>query len=991
MDLIEEACFALRLTHLRPDRTLDPAVADDDALALVMALEGHRDSRFALQVVAWPEGTAGTGPRLDHAIVGVVEGASGAGPDPLRVAEVADDLGDVLALPPTRWSLERVDHGRGLDDLLAPFAPLQVAEIVRREEPCSPVRWGSIGAAGFGSSPAAPALVRTLWSLWTLGPAVTDLRRLASVLLAQEHPVCLRVVLCPTELTATERTACERLQMEIAPLLPEGGLLRASMSTIEAFLYLRPMFEVRCLVASTGPVSRTLLSAIGATFSPPGRHGRTDGGMLTGGFAVLRSGVDVPLGQMEDAYHRLWPGAMPPTLAPPGLGRLRRLVGPWEAANLFRLPITDGEFPGVTIEATPALPIPGRGLATAGSVIGQTFGASEEPVRVDPESRFRHVYVCGQTGTGKSTLLHNLALQDVMAGAGVAVVDPHGDLVDALLCSIPAARRDDVVLVDPADPVAVAGIDLLEAESPIQAEYLVSELCTIFYELFDPNRVGIIGPRFESMLRQAALLLIAHPERRSSFLDLGTLFVDDAVRRDLVEGVEDPVLAEFWLGEMQMDRSNEWQEVVSWFRSKFEVFRTSRLVRNVLGQATSTISFRDVLDRQQILLVDLAKGRLGAYNSALIGHIVMAKLWAAALERAAQPVGDRPDFFVYVDEFQNVTGEALPSMLSEARKFRLGFTLANQFFTQVPERTRDAIMGNVGTRVTFRLGPKDGEPFATWLGGNLRSDDLGGLPNFVAIAALNAGGVPLEPIALRTAPALGEASDAAGAAARAASRSRWARPVDEIDREFFERWRSVPGSVSSRLLRSGREPIGTRPSILDEFSGRRGRAGVAPTDPADHEAVERVAGRLGLSVDQDAWLDAAEVDALVAAAEQAAIDTIVEPPSGPSGPLAPPSPAVAGLISRLLAEAGLDRLGPTDRALLTAIVHEHWAAAHGRASSRLAPTAEGIPKGAGSHLSALGQSVNAAYAEVRAEVQAAATALLASTGREIGADRSRPA
>jgi hypothetical protein len=816
------ARFALQLEHLFPDRRSKPEEIASDAVSLVLALDGHMDTSFTLQLSARPDTRGG---RLEVHLIGAVDPTTDGGVAVDRVMEICDDLHDVLAAPPVRWSFSTVDDEERLATVLQPFEARHIAEIVRREEPCSPIRWGS--RAGL-NAPVEPASDRSVWSMWTLGPASADLRRLATILLAQEAPVCVRVILRPTHLGDDERDGIEELLKAVAGLLPDGdGLLRASVSTIEALLYLRPVYEMRCLVGSTEPLSRSMLSEIGRTFSEPSHHGRTAAGLLEGGFAIVRDADATSRSAMLHAFEHLDTGEPTVGLAPPRLRRIRRLLGAWEAANVFRLPVTDDDFPGVTALSTPELAPPLATLPTEGRRAGSIVGYAHRPVFLQPEERFRHLYVSGQTGTGKSTLLLNLALQDIASGAGVAVIDPHGDLVDAILRNVPDERVDDIVLVDPADTEAVVGVNLLEAETDVQREYVVTELCNMFYGLFDPSRQGIVGPRFESMLRQAALLLLAHPEEPSSFLDISTLFVDGAVRDHLVEGVHDPILAEFWKGEMNMDRSREWQEVVSWFRSKFEIFRTSRLVRNVVGQAESTISFSDVLNQQRILLVNLSKGMLGEYNSSLIGYIVFARLWSAALERASMPPLERKDFFVYIDEFQNMTSESLPDVLSEARKYRVGMTLANQFFSQVPEQTRDAIMGNVANRITFRLGPKDADPFASWMGREVHADDLVGLPNYTAIASLSNDGVPIDPLVMRADPP-GDRGDLERAAiARARSREQWAVPCDQLDSAFFSRWRHVPQSFSASAMQraqtrnSSDAGGGTSSPILDDWLAKR--------------------------------------------------------------------------------------------------------------------------------------------------------------------------
>lgn len=784
-----EQCFALRLGHLHPDPDLDSAEVLREAVALITALEGQRSARFVLQTLCQPDREHPERGSLSvHLIATVRSDAAGA-----RIEELSDDLLDMLSAPPVRFTFAPVSEADELATVIDPFPPQHFAEIARREEPCQPTRW--IGGIGFGADGGERTGERPIWSMWTLGPPSGDLRRLASVLLAQEAPVCIRVVLEPTIVTEEEREIIESLTRVVESRRGDG-LVAASLNTIESVLFLRPIFEMRCLVASSDRLSPSMLSALGHAVSEPTPHGAPEP-ILHGGFSVLRGYREVPLEELAAAYTGFVCGEPTPSLAPSGLDRIRRLVGAWEAANVFRIPVTaDDGFPGIETLRVPDLDVPLADLARSGSRVGNLVGDPTRAVLVEADERFRHMYVSGQTGTGKSTLLLNLALQDIAAGSGVAVVDPHGDLVEAILGRIPPNRIDDVVLIDPADPYAVVGVNLLEAETPVQREYVVSELALMFYSIFDPKRQGFVGPRFEAWLRQAALLLLANPDEQGTVLDIATVFVDDAVRKHLVKSITDPVLAEFWIGEMGKTNSHSMSEMIGWFRSKFEVFSSSALVRNVVGQANSTISFSEVLSDRRILLVNLSKGLLGEYNSALLGHIIFGRLWLAALERASMPESERSDFFVYLDEFQNMTTESLPSVLSEARKFRLGITLANQFFSQVPELTRDALMGNVGSRITFRTGPGDAPLFSTWLGEEVDPHDLIGMPNHMAVAALSDKGVPIAPFPFRTQPPIGEWDAGVAERVRDRSRERWARPVPEIEAALAKRWGHVDGSFA---------------------------------------------------------------------------------------------------------------------------------------------------------------------------------------------------
>lgn len=787
-------CFALELDFLHPDRRFSAATVTADAVALVTSLEGHIRTRFVIQTVANPDVDRPEKGTVDVAIIAVIEESSD-----VDVDELCDDLLDVLTWPPLRWSFSPVAEAERLQLILKPFDATSFAEIARREEPCPPHlprrTTGFIGEPGTGTD--GPA--RDLWSMWTLGPATADFRRVTSVLLAQEAPICVRTILEPTALTDEERSALEGLTVELDRVVADGGQWRSALVTLQSILTLRPLFDVRCTIASPDRLSRSMLSALGHSMSEPADHTVAEPA-LRGGFVVLRQDAPDGDGPVERTHRGLSASTAPaPTLAGPELARIRHVMGAREAANLFRIPVADDDrFPGLETIDVPDLTPPVSDLPHNGHRVGKLIGHGELPVFLEDESRFRHTYVVGQTGTGKSTLLLNMALQDIEGGDGVAILDPHGDLVEDLLARIPTDRIDDVVLLDPADPIGVVGVNLLEAESQIQAAYLVEELSAMFQRLFDPSNQGIVGPRYISMLRQAARLLMSNPDTPGSLLDLPTIYSDPGVRKFLVSQSNDPMAMEYWAGQELASRSNEYGEVLAWFNSKFDAFRASDLVRRVLGQASSTISFSEILDTRKILLVNLSKGLLGSYNSALVGYVVFTRLWAAALERASIPQPERLPFHIYVDEFQNMTSESLPTVLSEARKFRVSLTLANQFFTQIPDDTREAIMGNIGSRLTMRLGPRDAALFAEWMGNDLDEQSLLSLPNHVALVALSRRGVPLPTFAARTDAPTVPHDTARADLVRERSRLQWARGTAEIDADFAKRWVGVPGSFAAR-------------------------------------------------------------------------------------------------------------------------------------------------------------------------------------------------
>lgn len=817
--------------ELRSVRVLDAGDFADiqrDLVAVTTGLEGHLDCCFTVQWLCDPRPGDPHGGQIEVSVLTRIDGD----PSDAKVAEIVDDLLDLLNGPPGVWSFEAVVDSDRLAELLDPWEPAHIAGIARREESLR----AELQRSGVGFVPADPTAARMprpdLWSMWTLGPPSIDTHRLSAALLAQEAPVSIRMTIAPTELTGAEREQLERLISETMPVADGQLSVQVALRTLESILYLRPLFEARCVVSSPDPLSVSLLSLIGHTISEPTPH-HEPSGVLVGGYSVLG---DADVEDLRALYQGLGRGVPGKGLAVAGLERVRHLLGVWEAANLFRFPVAgDDGAPGHRVDDRPQLRAVLDELPSAGTRIGLLADSRGRPVALGDQDRLRHTYVVGQTGTGKSTLLQNLAAADIAAGHGVCVIDPHGDLIEDLLSQIPPERIGDVVLVDPADRVAVAGVNLLESESFIQEQFLSAELSNLFYALFDPTRSGIVGPRFESMLRQAVLLLQHVDEVPSSFLDVSTVFTDPAVRAFLTERITDPMLGEFWLGEMpQALNSSQYGDVVSWFRSKFEIFRTSPLLRGVVGQTRSTFSFNQVLSENKILLVNLSKGQLGEYNSNLLGHIIVTKLWGSVLERTAVSKADRSNFFVYIDEFQNVTTDSLATMLAEARKYGVGLTLANQFFDQLPTATQGALLGNVGSKLAFRLGPQDAESFARWLGEGVEAEELSRLSNHQLVAALSPGGAPTSPVLIETLPP-SEGTGVNAASVRDAARATWARPTTEVEDEFNQRWVDVPGSIASRV-RSRRnqtaEPLAApKASALDEWLAKRRR--LAPLQPMD--------------------------------------------------------------------------------------------------------------------------------------------------------------
>jgi hypothetical protein len=360
----------------------------------------------------------------------------------------------------------------------------------------------------------------------------------------------------------------------------------------------------------------------------------------------------------------------------------------------------------------------------------------------------RHVYVIGKTGTGKSELLKSLILQDIRAGKGVCFMDPHGDAIEDILKLIPPERAEDVIYFNPSDTERPLGLNLLEAKTEDEKHFAATAVINMMYKLFDPYKTGIVGPRFEHAVRNAMLTAMYEPG--STFVEIMRILTDARFVQEILPKVTDPIIRRYWTDQIAQTSDFHKSEVLDYITSKFGRFVTNKLIRNIIGQSQSSFDLRRVMDEGKILLINLAKGSLGEENSNFLGLILVPRVLMAAMSRVDVDMDKRRDFYFYVDEFQNFATPDFAVILSEARKYRLGLCVANQFIGQVEEEVKNAVFGNVGTIVAYRVGVSDANYLAHEFTPVFGEDDLLNVERYHAFIKTIVNNEPVPPFSLDT-------------------------------------------------------------------------------------------------------------------------------------------------------------------------------------------------------------------------------------------------
>jgi hypothetical protein len=427
-----------------------------------------------------------------------------------------------------------------------------------------------------------------------------------------------------------------------------------------------------------------------------------------------------------------------------------------ELAHLYHFPeaILQHEAPQLKSVSAASAPAPAE-LPKEGTLIGfNRYRGEKRDIYSTPKDRLRHFYVIGQTGTGKSSLLKNMAVEDIKAGRGVCFIDPHGTDVQDILSTIPKERIDDVIYFDPSYTPRPFGLNMLEYDTrfPELKIFVVNELLSIFKKLY-ASTPEAMGPAFEQYFRNATMLVMEDPETGNTLLEISRVLADQKFRELKLSRCKNPIVVQFWR-DIASKTSGEagLANMIPYITNKFDVFLSNDIMRPIIAQEESSFNFRYIMDNKKILLVNLSKGRLGDINANLIGLILVGKILMAALSRVDSFGQQLPDFYLYIDEFQNITTDSISSILSEARKYGLSLNVAHQFIAQLDEKIKDAVFGNVGNMAAFRVGPEDAQFLETQFAPVFSAQDLMKVENYNCFVKMLINGKPVPPFSLTTYP-----------------------------------------------------------------------------------------------------------------------------------------------------------------------------------------------------------------------------------------------
>jgi len=463
------------------------------------------------------------------------------------------------------------------------------------------------------------------------------------------------------------------------------------------------------------------------------------------------------------------------------------LLNTEEIAGIFHFPISTTQTPKIKWLKAGAAPPP-INVPKEGTLLGfNEYRGVKTDIKIGDKDRLRHLYVVGQTGVGKSNFLQEIAKRDAQAGRGFCFIDPHGDAIEDILACIPKERAQDVIVFDPGDTERTLGMNMLEFDPkyPEQKTFVINEMIGIFDQLYDMKATG--GPMFEQYMRNAMLLIMEHPESGSTLMEISRVLADEDFRRMKLAHCANPIVRDFWQNEAEKAGGDAaLANMVPYITSKLTPFIANDFMRPIIGQQVSALNFREIMDGKKILLVKLSKGRIGELNARLLGMVVVGKLLMAALSRADINEDERQEFSLYLDEFQNVTTSSIAQILSEARKYKLTLILAHQFIGQLKEDISKAVFGNVGSLVTFRVGPDDAEFLEKQFAPVFTAADIVNVDNYECFARLLMNNELTKPFNMKTFPPT-QGSREVALALKELSRLRYGRDTNLVNKEILDR------------------------------------------------------------------------------------------------------------------------------------------------------------------------------------------------------------
>lgn len=521
--------------------------------------------------------------------------------------------------------------------------------------------------------------------------------------------------------------------------------------------------------------AKSILSEVASTFM---QYSEMDGNSLQ--FKMLEGNR---LNEELNSYiYRLW---NPSESLPLNLKELATLYHvPGYVKNFSQLKKTDATTAPAPVD------LPQEGL-----FIGvNEYRHLKTDIYIPEKDRLRHMYVIGQTGTGKSVMLVNSIIQDIHAGNGCCFIDPHGEDILKILGNIPRERWDDVIYFDPADTEMPLGLNMLEFDSarPEQRTFVINELFSIFKKLFAESSPESMGPAFEQYFRNSAALVMEHPESGCTLFDISRVLSDEDYRNYKLAHSKNPIINQFFKNALATTGESGFENYVPYITNKFDIFTTNEVMRPIIGQERSSFSIPDIMDNKKILLVNLSKGRLGDINAYLIGLILVGKFLMAALGR--EDLDNKPPFYLYLDEFQNISTPSISAILSEARKYKLSLNLAHQYIGQLSDSIKGAVFGNVGTKIVFRVSEEDAKFLEASLAPTFTAADIMKIENLNAYVAPLINGYPQKPFNIkevffdRTGPFAPKPDKEVIDILKRMSKERYGRPRAEVEAEIMKKF-----------------------------------------------------------------------------------------------------------------------------------------------------------------------------------------------------------